>query len=177
MDFFLNVGFVLRELAAEAAGDLVGLLLILDEFDMTEHDHALKAQEPFALVPDAPVRHAERSPGIFPERVDLVAHPAAVEIDLPVFLTVKMVERHPVRVAVVADHREHAAGRGPQDFEAFFIRHLLLETKHISEHVGSSAVFSETIITERNGLFKIPKSLPAAGRGGDFPFQKSGVVL
>ena len=106
------------------------------------------------LVPDAFVHHAERSLGILPERVDLVTHPAAVEVDLSVFFAVKMVERHPVGVAVVADNGEHAAGRGPQDFKAFLIRHLLLETKHFSEHVCSSITLYRHYYNEEERAFQ-----------------------
>lgn len=51
-DLMFNIGSIIRELVAQLPGNLIDLLTVFNEFDMTEQDHTADIQRPLAFLPD-----------------------------------------------------------------------------------------------------------------------------
>lgn len=108
---------------------------ILHKTNTAKDDDAFDIQRPLPFPAEAFVIDAEGHLIVSPHGVDLMAHFAAVEIQVAVLLAVPMVSGHTVGVIVIAQHGQHSAPLLFQYGCAFLLRKLLLFTHHFSEHM------------------------------------------
>ena len=132
-DLVLDLRFVPRELAAEAAGELIDARAILDEAHAAEDDHAAEVQRPVPLMADALVDHAERRLVAAAQGVELVPRHAAVEVQPAILLAVVVVKRHSVGIAAVAQHGEHTALLGFQQRDTLRLGERLPRARKLAE--------------------------------------------
>ena len=109
-DLIGDIRLILREFVTESAADRDDAVMIPDHFDPAEDDHAAKDQRPAVFFPDTGITDAERCFRIAQHRIDLVAGPAAVKVDLSVLFAVVVVQRHSVGIAVIPEHGEDTGG-------------------------------------------------------------------
>ena len=97
-----------------------------------ERGDAVKEIRPAVIRLLRLTEHVERAFVISADRLELVTRYSRMKVDAAV--VIDKVERHGVRVALIAEHRQHPALLGTEDTFAFFICQLLFEAPHFSEH-------------------------------------------
>ena len=118
-DFLLNIFFIICEFIAEQTGNPADFFSVCNNLNMPEDDHAADIQRPFPVPAEALIIYAEGSLVMAADRIDLVSLHTAVEIDLSVIFTVKMIQRHTVRIIIIAQNRKHASWLLPEYFNTF----------------------------------------------------------
>ena len=119
---------------AELPRDLIYFVPVLYDLNAPEHDHAADVQRPLAFPAVSAVINAERHFVMAPDRIIPVSLHPGVKIELAVLFTIKVVDRHAVRIIVVSKHRQHTARLFLEDLNTFLLRNLLFKTKHFSKH-------------------------------------------
>ena len=119
---------------AELPRDLIYFVPVLYDLDAPEHDHAADVQRPLAFPAVSAVINAERHFVMAPDRIIPVSLHPGVKIQFAVFLAIKMIDWHSIRIIVVSEHRQYAARFFFQYLNTFRLGNLLFKTKHFSKH-------------------------------------------
>ena len=87
----LDIGLVVRKLAAELPRDLIDLVLVLYNFNAAKDNDAADVQSPFAVLPKAAVIRTVGRLIMTLNSVNFVSLFSAVEVKPAVLVTVKVI--------------------------------------------------------------------------------------
>ena len=125
------------ELITKLAADIKSLIVILDNLDAAEHNHAPEMEEPALCIGSSPIHYAERDFVMFFDGINFMPFPCTVEIDAVILLGIVEVQRDAIGVIVVAKDREDAQHLALQNSNALLPGKLLIYPTHRSEHATS----------------------------------------